>query len=197
MSTIPARTSSHGIGTPAARARLSHPRTLRRIWSYASIGPSGSVGRRVGTALGLTIGSALLAASSVIHLELWSMGYRTIPTIGPLFAIQGLVGLLLAVLLVVSRRLLMVVLAAGFMMATIGGLLLSISFGLFGFTDTLGAPYAGLSLGIESAGVALLAIVGGDLVRGGCHSDHERPRGGLKQVARRSSKKVDAAGLGG
>ena len=119
-----------------------------------------------GVVLGLVIGSALLAASSAIHLKLWSTGYRTIPTIGPLFLIQGLAGLLLAVLVLLSRRLLIVVTAAGFLIATIGGLLLSISFGLFGFMDTLAAPYAGLSLGVESAGAVVFAVIGAVLVRG-------------------------------
>ena len=94
------------------------------------------------------------------------MGYRTIPTIGPLFLVQGIAGALLAVLLVLLRRLLLVVMATGFMIATIGGLLLSINVGLFGFMDTLAAPYAGLSLGVEVAGAVLLAVVGVALVRG-------------------------------
>jgi hypothetical protein len=121
--------------------------------------------------LGLIIASALLVATSAIHLELWSTGYRSIPTIGPLFLIQVLVGALLAVLLLLSRRLLVVVMAAGFMIATIGGLLLSVYFGLFGFRDSLAAPYAGLSLGVETAGVAVLAIVATVLVRGHRRSD--------------------------
>jgi hypothetical protein len=125
--------------------------------------------------LGLVSGSALLVATSAIHLELWSTGYRTIPTIGPLFLIQGLAGALLAVLLLLSRRLLLVVTAAGFMIATIGGLLLSVIFGLFDFRETLAAPYAGLSLGVESAGAVVLAIVGIVLVRGHGHSDQGNP----------------------
>jgi hypothetical protein len=84
---------------------------------------------------------------------------------GPLL-IQGLVGALLALLLLLSRRLLIVVTAAGFMIATIGGLLLSIYFGLFDFMDTLAAPYAGLSLRVETAGAVVLAVVGTILVRG-------------------------------
>jgi hypothetical protein len=142
--------------------------------SYASVGPSGSAARRVGITLGLVIGSALLAAAGAIHLQLWSMGYRTIPTIGPLFLIQGIAGALLAALLL-SRRLLIVVVAAGFMIATIGGLLLSIYFGLFGFMDTLGAPFAGLSLGVEGAGAVLLGGLGVVLVRGQSHSDPGNP----------------------
>jgi hypothetical protein len=98
------------------------------------------------------------------------MGYRTIPMIGPLFLVQGIAGTLLAVLLLLSRRLLMVAAAAGFMIATIGGLLLSVSVGLFGFMDSLAAPYAGLSLGVESAGALVLAVIGTVLVRGHGHS---------------------------
>jgi hypothetical protein len=99
------------------------------------------------------------------------MGYRTIPTIGSLFLVQVIAGALLALLLLLSRRLLIVVAAAGFMIATIVGLLLSIYVGLFGFMDTLAASFAGLSLGIEVAGAAVLAVVGTVLVRGHGHTD--------------------------
>jgi hypothetical protein len=139
------------------------------------MGPSGSAARRAGITLGIVIGSALLVASSAIHLELWSMGYRTIPTIGPLFLIQVIAGTLLAGLLLLSRRLLMVATAAGFMIATIGGLVLSVSVGLFGFMDSLAAPYAGLSLGVESAGAVVLTVIGRVLVRGHGHSDQRTP----------------------
>lgn len=122
--------------------------------------------RCAGITLGLVIGSALLASSGAIHLQLWSMGYRSIPTIGPLFLVQGAAGILLAGLLVFSRRLLVVVMAIGFMVATIGGLLFSTYFGLFGFMETLAAPYAGLSLEVESSGALLLAVLGILLVRG-------------------------------
>jgi hypothetical protein len=169
MSTIDASGEECGHRTPYARALPSHRGLVRRTLSYASVGPSGSPARRTGVIVGLVTGSALLVASSAIHLELWSTGYRTIPTIGPLFLIQGFTGALLAVLLLLSRRLLIVVTAAGFMVATIGGLLLSIHFGLFGFMDTLAAPYAGLSLGVESAGAVVLAVIGTVLVRG--HGD--------------------------
>jgi hypothetical protein len=104
---------------------------------------------------------------------LWSSGYRTIPTIGPLFLIQGVAGVLLAVVLLSWRRLLIVITAAGFLIATTGGLLWSTSFGLFGFKDTLAAPYAGLSLGVEGVGAVVLAAVGIVLVRGHRHSDQE------------------------
>ena len=122
--------------------------------------------RRAAVTLGLLVGSAMLASSGAIHLQLWAMGYRSIPTIGPLFLVQGIAGVLLAVVLVLWRRLGIVVAGAGFMVATIGGLLVSVNFGLFGFMDTLAAPYAGLSLLFETAGVVVLGLVGCALVRG-------------------------------
>jgi hypothetical protein len=114
----------------------------------------------------MVIGSVLLASSGAIHLQLWSTGYRMIPTIGPLFLVQGIAGIFLAALLLFSRRLLVVLMAIVFLIATIGGLLFSVYFGFFGFTETLSAPYAGLSLGVESAGSLLLGVVGSMLVRG-------------------------------
>jgi hypothetical protein len=166
MSTIEASRDHQGSGANTAGARPPHQSIVRQVLSYAFVRPTGSAARRAGITICLIIGSALLAASGLIHLQLWSMGYRTIPTIGPLFLVQGISGAILALLLVLSRRLLFVVMAAGYMIATISGLLLSIYFGLFGFMDTLAAPYAGLSLGVESSGVVLLAFVGMALIRG-------------------------------
>jgi hypothetical protein len=132
----------------------------------AVAGPQGSMTRRVLTTLALVVGAALVATTGAIHLHLWASGYRTIPTIGPLFLFQGIAGAALAVVLVAWRRLAAVVAAAGFMVATIGGLLLSVYVGLFGFTDTLSAPFAGLSLAVECAGAVVLAVVGGALMLG-------------------------------
>lgn len=174
MSTIEASRDQRRSSTQSEEARPSHRRIVRRTLSYASVGPSGSAARRAGIALGLVAGSALLASSGVIHLQLWSSGYRTIPTIGALFLIQGIAGVLLAVLLLSWRRLLLVVTAAGFLIATSGGLLVSTSFGLFGFKDTLAAPYAGLSLVVEGVGAVVLAVVGTLLVRGHSHSDRRK-----------------------
>jgi hypothetical protein len=165
MSTVDAG-RDHRVGAcPIARARPSLSRTAERTRRYALIGPSGSPKRRAVTTLGLVAGSALLASSGAIHFQLWAMGYRSIPTIGPLFLLQGIAGALLGLVLVLWRRLLVVVAGAGFMVATIGGLLVSVKFGLFGFMDTLAAPYAGLSVVLEGIGAALLTVVGVVLVR--------------------------------
>jgi hypothetical protein len=124
--------------------------------AYAAAGPSGSTAVRLVTTLMLVVGAALAATSGVIHLHLWDDGYRTIPTIGPLFLFQGIVGVVLGVVLAASRRLLAALATAGFMVATIGGFLLSVHVGLFGFSDTLAAPWAGFSLAVEVAGSVVL-----------------------------------------
>ena len=131
---------------------------------YAMVRPTGSIARQAAITVGLVVGAALLATTGAIHLDLWATGYRNIPTIGPLFLFQGIGALVLATLLVGMRRLLIVVMAAGFMIATVIGLLLSVYVGLFGFMDTLAATFAGEALAVESAGVVVLTLLGTVLV---------------------------------
>jgi hypothetical protein len=112
------------------------------------------------------LGAVFVAASAGIHLHLWLSGYRFIPTIGPLFIGQSVTGFVLAAGLAWTRRPVLAMLSALFLVATIGGLLTSAWFGLFGFRDGFDAPYAGLSLFVESAGAlvlctgARLAVIG-------------------------------------
>jgi len=96
--------------------------------------------------------------SGVIHLMLWSDGYKDISVIGPLFLVQGIATIVIAVAIVAFRWL--VLLAAGAVagVATAVGLLLSVNVGLFGYTETLSVPYAELSLAVEfTAAFVLLA----------------------------------------
>ncbi|MDA8039299.1 MAG: hypothetical protein M0Z69_09100 [Actinomycetota bacterium] len=106
----------------------------------------------------LAVGACLVAGSAAIHLHLWAAGYRTVPTIGPLFLVQGASGIVLGVLMVVFRRAIAALAGAGFLAATAGGFLISVSRGLFGFHDTFAAPLATLSLAIESGGVVVLVV---------------------------------------
>ena len=102
-------------------------------------------------------GSLLVVASSVIHFELWDdHGYRNIPTIGPLFLFQAVAGVLLALGTSVARRGFLVLAEAGFILSTAAGLIISVNFGLFGWQDSMSAPYAGLALSVELAAAALL-----------------------------------------
>jgi predicted lipoprotein with Yx(FWY)xxD motif len=119
------------------------------------------------TVLLRVLGSGLLIATAAIHLDLYLTGYRTIPTIGWLFLLQVIAafGLGLAVL-AIPRRLAAAVLAsrlaaaagAGFALATLGGYLLSVWIGLFGFKEV--RTGAGIAAGlVEVAAFVVLAAL--------------------------------------
>jgi hypothetical protein len=103
------------------------------------------------------VGAGLMVWSAVIHLQLWSDGYRSISVIGPLFLIQGIGSIVLALLLVALRRVFLLAASAVLMAGTGLGLLLSASVGLFGFKDSLAIPEAQTSLMVEFIAAALLA----------------------------------------
>ena len=80
-------------------------------------------------------GAGLLAATAAIHLDLYLTGYRTIPTIGRLFLFQVIAAFVLAAIIAIADSRVAAVAGAGFALATLGGYLMSIWFGLFGFTE--------------------------------------------------------------
>jgi predicted lipoprotein with Yx(FWY)xxD motif len=110
------------------------------------------------------VGSGLLIATAAIHLDLYVTGYRTIPTIGWLFLLQVIVafGLGFAVLAIPSRFVISSRLAAGagagFALATLGGYLLTVWIGLFGYKEV--RTDAGIAAGIVevTAFVALATL---------------------------------------
>jgi hypothetical protein len=103
-------------------------------------------------------GAGLMVGVAAIHLDLWSEGYRHIPTDGPLFLADAIGGFVLAVLLLVWPRPWAGLLGAGFMASTLVTLILSINVGLFGFQESIRASFVVESILLESLGaVALLA----------------------------------------
>ena len=170
-------------------------------------------------------GSGLLIATAAIHLDLYLTGYRTIPTIGWLFLLQVIAafGLALAVLAIPSRlpSLLASRLAAGagagFALATLGGYLLSVWIGLFGFKEV--RTTAGIVAGVvEVAAFVVLAalalapaaanrpagsgpghIPGPDLPgdRPGGRDNHRRPGGGSATAARARGGRSQLGGTSG
>ena len=101
-------------------------------------------------------GAALLIWSSVIHLQLWSEGYKDISVIGPLFLAQGIGAIVIAAVMLLFRWQALLVAGAVTLIATAVGLLLSAYIGLFGYTESLAVPDAQTSLGVEFAGGAVL-----------------------------------------
>ena len=105
--------------------------------------------------------AGLLIWVAAIHLHLWTEGYRDIPTVGPLFLADAVGGFLLAAVLLVWPRPLAGLLGAGFMISTLGGLIVSLNFGLFGFRESTEASFVIETIILESVGaLALLAWTG-------------------------------------
>jgi hypothetical protein len=103
-------------------------------------------------------GGLLLVWTAGVHFHLWAEtdGYRTIPTIGPLFLLQSIAGIVIGAGVVVLRRVWAAAVGAGFAVATLAGFLVSVSRGLFGFQDSWLAPYAKEAFAVEVAAAALL-----------------------------------------
>ena len=141
----PARSPRHTSGTAGDRAI-----------GPAATSPSPALSQSWRLALRIT-GAGLLAATAAIHLDLYLTGYRTIPTIGWLFLLQVIAGFGLAAAVLASGRRILAAAGAGFAAATLGGYLLSIWAGLFGFTEV--RTTAGITAGIiEIAAFAVLGV---------------------------------------
>jgi predicted lipoprotein with Yx(FWY)xxD motif len=105
-----------------------------------------------------TIGAGLLLATGAIHLDLYLTGYRSIPTIGWLFVMQVIAAFALGLGVLVPRGRLVAAAGAGFAVATLGGYLLSVWIGLFGFKEV--RTTAGIVAGvIEIAAFATLTML--------------------------------------
>ena len=103
-------------------------------------------------------GAGLLIATAAIHLDLYLTGYRTIPTIGWLFLLQVIAAFALGGLVLLTGSRLVAALGAGFALSTLGGYLLSVQFGLFGFREV--RTTAGIVAGIiEVLAFAVLAFL--------------------------------------
>jgi predicted lipoprotein with Yx(FWY)xxD motif len=102
-------------------------------------------------------GAALLVASGAIHLDLYVTGYRTIPTIGPLFLLQVIAAFVLAAAILITGSWMAEAAGALFAVSVLGGYLLSLWVGLFGFTEvrTTAGIWAGI---IDIAAFAALSI---------------------------------------
>src|SRR3984957_10829833 len=137
------------------RERLRMPR-MRTLRALLVLGPGRS--RRplqVAATAVFVLGGALLIWSAFIHFHLWSEtdGYRSTPTIGPLFLLQSIAGLVIGIGVVAVRRLWAALIGIGFVISTLVGFLLSVGVGLFGFKESWLAPFAKEGFLFELLGV--------------------------------------------
>jgi hypothetical protein len=149
--------SSH-VDVPSKAVSAGRPWWLDLLLTR-SPGPWRSTLARVAVLLVIIAGAGVTVYSGYIHLYLWGRQpypYSAIPTIGPLFLLQGIVGVLLGVLVVVTRRFFAVLLAAGFMVVSVAALVIDVEVGMFGFKDSWSVPYAKTTLYEEIVGAVLL-----------------------------------------
>src|SRR5207342_1928153 len=112
---------------------------------------------RAHLALRLAVGG-LLIATGAIHLDLYLTGYRSIPVIGWLFLLQVIAAFVLGAAVLASAARLAAAAGAVFALATLGGYLLSVWIGLFGFKEV--RTTAGIAAGVvEVAAFAALAVL--------------------------------------
>jgi predicted membrane protein len=105
------------------------------------------------------VGAALLGVTAGIHLSLWQQGYRDIQWIGPLFLLSGIGAIVLALAVLLSPpRLLPWAAALGALLelGTLGGLLLSVTVGFLGFSESWDAHLARTSAVVEAVGGVIL-----------------------------------------
>lgn len=137
---------------------------------------------RVAVLVLAAIGAAFLVWSGVIHLKLWSDGYKDVSVIGPLFLVQGIASIVVAVAIVAFRWLALLAAGAVAGVATAVGLLLSADVGLFGFKENLSVTYAELSLAVEFT-AAFVLLVGACVL---ALAEQARAAGNRQPVAQRT-----------
>jgi hypothetical protein len=128
---------------------------------HALLGRPSFSGQRHAFAAALALrvaGAGLLGWIGYIHWHLWQEGYKQIPTNGPLFLLDAIVAVALALGLVLLTwpRPLAGLAGAAFTAVTILALVISLSVGLFGFRESISASYVVQSLVLESVTVIIL-----------------------------------------
>jgi hypothetical protein len=112
-------------------------------------------------ALLLRVGAAgCLAASGVIHAQLYLHGYRAIPGIGPAFLLQASGSFAVALLLVLTPAAVLRLAAAALAAGALVGFILSRTIGVLGFVEygLQPAPQALISVLVEIVTLGLLAV---------------------------------------
>jgi len=136
---------------------------------------------------GLAAAGVLLSA--VVHLDLWDLQrFRFIPTIGPLFLLNAIAGLVLGVVVLCWRHWLPALAAAGFGAATVLAFWISVVHGLFGLKEVATGSSQVLAEVAEYAAIVFGLIAAAGLWRRP-HGGTEQPRPAPARVAASASSR--------
>ena len=109
------------------------------------------------------VGALLLLGMAWIHYFLWqSDDYSSVNVIGPLFLVNVIIGVALAVAVCsVPGRVLGVTsaLSSLFTLGTLAALLVSMVWSLFGFRESAQGPFVKTTIAVEALGVIVLAVL--------------------------------------
>jgi hypothetical protein len=106
------------------------------------------------------VAGLLVASSGAIHFYLWDIAYRHVAKLGPLFLLQGISAVVVALALIGLRWGIVLVAAMGLMVGTLIGFILVLTTGLFGFKLGFVSGWAYLTVVAECAAVVVLAAAG-------------------------------------
>jgi hypothetical protein len=111
-------------------------------------------------ALGAVAAAAvLMVCSGLIHIHLWDIAYRHVATLGPLFLVQAVAAMVLALVLIVTRVVVVALACMTLMVGTMVGFVLAVSVGIFGFTLQIVTAWAYEALGAELLSTVLLGVL--------------------------------------
>ncbi len=118
-------------------------------------------GGRAGANLVATraVAAVLVIATGAIHLYLYQDGFSAVPTIGRLFLGNFAVGIVLGLAMLLRGRPIWGLAGAGFCLGTLGGFLVSVHWGLFGYQETLSGAWQERAAVVEVAGAIACLVV--------------------------------------
>ncbi len=125
-----------------------------------------------------------MICSGLIHIHLWDIAYRHVATLGPLFLVQAVAALVLAVVLVATRVVVVALGCVALMLGTMVGFVLADTVGIFGFKLPVVTGWAYEALVSRAAQFARARRARGALV---ARDADRRPRGtgdGRRDVGR-------------
>jgi hypothetical protein len=117
-----------------------------------------AVGRRPTTVGLMVLSAVLMVGSGAVHFYLWDIAYRHVATLGPLFILQGISAVALAIGLVAWRAAIVVLGSLALMLGTLVGFVLALTTGLFGFDLNIVSGWAITSVIAEGSAVVTLVV---------------------------------------